>query len=61
MKKEIRKEYLIKRSSIYNRSLKDNIIENKIINLEVYKNAKVVALYNSMSTEVDTRKLINIH
>ena len=58
MKKEIRKEYLIKRSSIYNRSLKDNIIENKIINLEVYKNAKVVALYNSMSTEVDTRKLI---
>ncbi|MDO4996223.1 MAG: 5-formyltetrahydrofolate cyclo-ligase [Bacilli bacterium] len=58
MKDDIRKEYLIKRSNIKDRNNKDNNIYNKIINLKIYKESKVIALYNSMSTEVDTKKLI---
>ena len=55
----IRKTILSKRKNIINKKELSTIIVNKIINLDIYKNSKVIALYNSMDNEVDTSILIN--
>ena len=58
-KTKLRKELIQIRKSILNKKELSNIIMNKIINLDIYKEAKVIALYNSMVDEVDTSLLIN--
>lgn len=58
MKNKIRKEYIQIRKNILNKDIKSDIIFNKIINLKIYKEAKVIALYKSMNNEVNTDKLI---
>lgn len=57
-KEEIRKEYISIRSDIKNKKEKSLAIINKIKEEKTYKNAKVVALYKSLKTEVDTSELI---
>ena len=57
-KEEIRKLLLIKRKKIINKKDLSTIIVNKIIDLDIYKESKVIALYNSLTDEVDTDFLI---
>jgi 5-formyltetrahydrofolate cyclo-ligase len=58
-KDELRKKYLVIRDNVIDKENKSRIIFNKIINHEYYKNAKVIAIYNSFKSEVDTKYLIN--
>ena len=58
-KSEIRKNILNKRKKICNKKELSTIIVNRIKKLDIYKNSKVIALYNSMDNEVDTSDLIN--
>ena len=58
-KSEIRKKYLILRKNIVNKELKSEIIFSNLIQTEEYKNAKIIALYKSLETEVNTTKLID--
>ena len=55
----IRKQMLLKRKEINDKEKISTIIVDKIINLDIYKKSKVVALYNSLNNEVDTKYLIN--
>lgn len=55
----IRKKYIKIRNSIANKYAKSNAIFNKLINSEEYKSSKVVALYRSLDSEVDTTEMIN--
>ena len=55
----IRKQMLLKRKEINNKEKISTIIVDKIINLDIYKKSIVVALYNSLSNELDNNKLIN--
>lgn len=57
-KSDLRKQMLIKRRNIFNKKELSTIIVNKIINLDIYKESRVVALYNSLKDEVETRDLI---
>ena len=57
-KSDLRKQMLIKRRNILNKKELSTIIVNKIINLDIYKESRVVALYNSLKDEVETRDLI---
>ena len=59
-KDELRKVMLKKREGILDKERKSNNITNKIINLNIYQKAKVIALYKSMNNEVNTSRLINI-
>ena len=58
MKKELRKEILYLRDNLEDRYNKSVIIKNKILDLDIYKKSKVIGLYFSMKSEVDTKKLI---
>ena len=58
MKKEIRKELLYLRDNLEDRYNKSMIIKNKILDLDIYKKSKVIAIYYSMKSEVDTKVLI---
>lgn len=58
-KKSLRKELINIRKSISNRKQKSTIIVNKIIKLKDYCNAKVIAIFKSLSDEVNTDYLIN--
>ena len=58
-KDELRKILIKKRKDILNKKELSTIIVNKLMNLDIYKKAKVIALYNSLSDEVDTRYLIS--
>lgn len=59
MDKEIlRNKYKEIRKNIKDKENSDNIIFNKIINLEEYKEAKLILTYVSLKEEVDTFKLI---
>ena len=61
MKKDIiRKEMINKRKNILNKKKISTIIVDKIINLDIYKKSQVIALYNSMPSEVDTKELIKV-
>lgn len=56
-KQKIREKYIFIRSKIENRENRSIIITNKIIESKEYKSAKVVALYKSLKSEVDTINL----
>lgn len=60
MKNNVRKEIKqkIESSSIEYRKKSSEIIAEKLFALDEYKNAKVVFVYNSVSTEVDTSSII---
>ncbi len=58
-KDELRKYLIEKRKEIINKKELSTIIVNKIIDLDIYKKAKVIALYKSMKDEVDTNFLIS--
>ena len=58
MKKEIRREILYLRDNLEDRYNKSIIIKDKLLNLDVYKNSKVIALYSSIKSEVDTKEFI---
>ena len=58
-KQSLRKEYLTMRDNIPNKEEKSNIIFDKIISLKEYQQAKTIALYKSLSSEVNTGKLID--
>ena len=57
-KDELRKLMINKRKDILNKKEISNIIINKIINLDIYKDATTIAIYNSLKDEVDTTYLI---
>ena len=57
-KQELRTKYILIRTQIENRELKSKSIINKIIEDADYKQAKVVAAYKSLESEVDTALLI---
>lgn len=58
MKKKLRKKYAIVRRNIHNRSTKNEIIYDKVLNSRVIKNASIILIYVSTNYEVDTLKLI---
>ena len=58
MKEDLRKRIIVIRKNIINKQELSQIIINKIIDLDIYQKARVVALYNSLNDEVDTTKLI---
>ncbi len=58
-KQELRTKYLKIRNSISNKERKSNIIFNKIINTKEYQNAKTIAIYKNLKSEVSTNKLID--
>lgn len=57
-KKILREKYLLIRNNIKNKRAKSEIIMNKIIETDDFKNAKIIALYKSLKTEVYTNELI---
>ncbi len=59
-KSELRNEYKKIRDEIINRVEKSSIITNKVLNDVDYKNSKVIGIYNSFGSEVDTHELIHI-
>ena len=60
MNKEIiRKELLNIRKNITEKADKSIIITNKIIDLDIYKDSQVIAIYNSLPDEVDTKYLMD--
>ena len=58
MKKELRKEILYLRDNLEDRYNKSMFIKNKLLDLDIYKESKAIALYFSMKSEVDTKELI---
>lgn len=59
MKNIIRKEYLNKRNHIINREEKSAVITQKIKENLKYQESKVIAIYKSFSSEVDTKEIID--
>ena len=59
-KRKLRNTMLIIRKSVTNKKEKSTTIVEKIKKLDVYKKAKVIALYNSMLDEVNTKLLISV-
>jgi len=57
-KKEIRGEFKRIRENIKNKEIKSRIICDKILESEFYKKSKVIGLYSSFFSEVDTLRLI---
>lgn len=58
-KDNLRKKYLILRKSILDKDNKSKIIANKLINTKEYINAKTIALYKNLDSEVNTNELID--
>lgn len=58
-KDELRRLMIDKRKTISNKKELSTSIVNNLINLDIYKKARVIALYNSLNDEVDTSYLIN--
>ena len=58
-KNELRKLLITKRKEILNKRELSMSIIDKLINLDIYKKSKVIAIYKSMEDEVDTNYLIN--
>ena len=58
-KNVIRKNGLLKRQNIHNKKELSTVIVDKLLNIDIYKKAKVVALYYSLPMEVNTIDLIN--
>ena len=60
MKKEfLRKKYKEKRDNIKNKVTKDNLIYQKVINNKDILSSKTLLIYISITSEVDTIKIIN--
>lgn len=60
MNKDIlRRKMLLKRKAIVNKEEQSAMIIQKIMNLDVYKKAKVIGLYKSLPNEVNLEELIN--
>ena len=57
-KEVLRKKYISIRNNIQNKEEKAKIITRKVIADEMYKEAKIVALYKSLASEVSTEELI---
>ena len=57
-KQILRNEYKKIRKNIGNKEEQDNVIFNKVINLEEYKQSDLILIYVSLKDEVDTIKLI---
>ncbi len=57
-KKKLREEYITIRNNIKNKKEKSNEIFSKTIKTEEYKESKIIAIYKSIKTEVDTTELI---
>lgn len=57
-KENLRKQYKLIRDKIENQKEKSKLIAEKVRNLEEYKTAKIIAIYKSFSSEVDTKELI---
>jgi len=57
-KQILRNKYKEIRKNVSNKEEQDNIIFNKVINLEEYKQSDLVLIYVSLRDEVDTIKLI---
>ena len=57
-KNDIRKIMLDKRRKINNKDYLSTIIVSKIIDLDIYKKAKAIAIYKSLDSEVNTNDLI---
>jgi 5-formyltetrahydrofolate cyclo-ligase len=58
-KEELRKIMIKKRKDILNKKEISLDIINKLMDLDIYKKARVIAVYNSLKDEVDTSYLIN--
>ena len=58
-KDELRKLMINKRKDILNKKELSTIIVDKLMNMDIYKKSRVIAIYNSLSSEVDTSYLIN--
>ena len=59
MKKEfLRKTYKEKRDNIKNKDIKDNEIYKKVINNQNVLSAKIILIYISIKSEVDTSEII---
>lgn len=58
-KEKLRKEYKSIRSNVNNKIEKSRDIANKLVRNENFEKAKVLAVYKSLGTEVDTTELIN--
>lgn len=58
-KKEFRKKYLSLRNEIpvSQKQIFDNLLTNKILSMEEYRNAENILLFASVGSEVDTRSL----
>lgn len=56
-KKELRRKYILIRKNIAQRQLKSDKIFEKIIETDIFKKAKVIALYASKGEEVDTKRI----
>ena len=57
-KEELRKKYILIRNRVENKTQKSEIISEKIQEQIEYKNAKIIALYKNLKSEVSTEKLI---
>jgi 5-formyltetrahydrofolate cyclo-ligase len=57
-KKELRNKMIILRKNILNKETKSERIVNKIMKLDVYQKASVIAIYKSMKNEVNMDLLI---
>ena len=57
-KVDFRKKYISIRNKIENKQYKSIEIFNKVIENEIYKQAKIIALYKSLASEVSTDDLI---
>ncbi len=59
MKKEIRGKYKIIRNNIKNKEEKTLVIKEKLINLEKYKKSKIIAIFKSFGSEINTTEIID--
>ena len=57
-KDELRKLMIRKRKDILNKEEISTVIMDKLLNLDIYKKSRVIAIYNSLKDEVDTTYLI---
>lgn len=57
-KQTLRKKYLLIRNNIPDKEIKSKIIIEKIKLSKIYQESKVIALYKSLKSEVDTKELI---
>lgn len=59
MKRDLRKEYLVKRESVLDKDKKDKIIYEKVINNYMIKESRWILIYVSYGRKVSTLKLID--